>query len=101
MGAPRSVTSLRFDPNFNRQTLQAAKFALTLEHNPRLLLNGARVATFGPRLTAQEDEDTDGGGGGDTVLYVVGGLVALGGLTAILVDEVDEVFEAPLRELGD
>lgn len=75
--------------------------SFTLERNPRMLLNGRRIATLGPVLTAQDNESADGdsGGGGDTVLYVVGGLVVLGGLTAIVVEQADEVFEAPLREL--
>lgn len=61
MDGPRSVTPLRFDPDFDRQTLQTTRFAFTLEQNPRLLLNDERMATFGSRLTADEDNDSGGG----------------------------------------
>ena len=66
----------RFDSYRRDQfAIQQTNFALTFERNPRLLLNGQRVATYGPRLTADED-DGEGGGGPSTGVIVVGVLVA-------------------------
>lgn len=78
IGGSQSVTPLRLDTNVQRQALREAKVSLTIEHNPRLLLNDQRVATFGPRLTADED-DQDGGGGLSTGAGIAIGLGILGG----------------------
>lgn len=58
----------------NRVTLARTAVSFTFEQNPRLLFNGERLATFGSRLTADEDEGSEGGG-----LKVAGGiLIGLG-----------------------
>ncbi|MEL6541483.1 MAG: hypothetical protein AAFQ34_08765 [Pseudomonadota bacterium] len=91
----RSVTFVRFEPDFERQTFQAANVAFTLERNPRLLLNGERVAIFGPRLTADEDNDKAGG------LGVAGGLLlGLGAAIAggfIIAEVVKDDLEDSIR----
>lgn len=95
LGQSTGVTPLRFDPeNQNRAEVRATRLSLTLENNPRLLINERRVATFGPTLTADEDEEN--GGGGDTALYVVGGVLALGvvGVVAVFADFNDAVEDA-------
>ncbi|MEL7518330.1 MAG: hypothetical protein AAFN48_05185 [Pseudomonadota bacterium] len=93
----RSVTFVRFDPDFERQTFQAANVAFTLERNPRLLLNGERVAIFGPRLTADQDKDTENEGG----LGVAGGLLlGLGAAIAggfIIAEVVKDDLEDSIR----
>ena len=99
MNSSSSVTPMRFDPNFKSRTLSKAKLSFTLEQNPRLLINDQRVATFGPRLTADEEsEDRNGGGSAATVLYVVGGVALLGVVSGIVVregieDSIQEVFD--------
>lgn len=73
-----------------------AQFSLTLQQNPRLLVNGERIATFGPRLNADEDSGSNKGGGGNTALYVVGGLLAFGivGTVIVATDVRDAVSDA-------
>ena len=59
MGASQSVTPLRFEADYQRPRLQATTISFTLENNPRLALNGRHVATFGPRLTADEEDESE------------------------------------------
>lgn len=87
VGASNTVTPLRFDPDFQRRTLTAAKLSFTLEQNPRLLLNDQRVATFGPRLTADEDEKSGGLGTGGWILVGVGAAIGGGFLIAQAVED--------------
>lgn len=89
-----SVTPLRIDPDYQRQSLRAATISFTLEQNPRLLLNDQRVATFGPRLTADEDEEKDGGGIGAAWVFIgLGALVGTGVLAAeLLEDDLEDPF---------
>lgn len=92
-GHSRSVTPLRFDANFQRQRVRAAKVSFTLEQNPRLLLNDQRVATFGPRLTADEDEKSGGLGTGGWILVGVG--VAIGGgflISEVVKEDLEDAF---------
>ena len=91
LGTPDDVVPLRFDPQYERQAITRAELSFTLEDNPRLLMNGERVATFGPRLTA--DDDGERGGGNNTALYVVGGILALGiGATVLVTTEIRDEF---------
>lgn len=57
-------------------------FSLTMEQNPRLLINGERITSFGPRLTADEDEERSGGG--NTALYILGGVLVVGTVAAVV-----------------
>lgn len=93
VGTSHSVTPLRIDPDFERQTLRAAKLSFTLEQNPRLLLNDQRIATFGPRLTADEEEGEDGGGGLGTAGWIVLGVGALAGVGFWFVDSFEDDLE--------
>lgn len=98
LGTSRTLTPLRFDANYERQTLRAATVSLTLEQNPRLLMNGQRVATFGPTLTADEDGDADGKGGGlGTGGAILIGLGLLSGAVLIATletaDEINDLVD--------
>lgn len=90
-----SVIPMRFDPDFERQTLRAAKLSFTLEQNPRLLMNDHQVVTFGPRLTGDEDEKSSGLGTGGWIL--LGTAVAIGGgflIAEIVKDDIEDAFGA-------
>ena len=53
--------------------------SFTLEQNPKLLVNGSQVAKFGSRpFNADDDNPNADKGSGNTVLYIIGGVVALG-----------------------
>lgn len=70
--------------------------ALTLEDNPRMLMNGHQVARFNLATHADEDDasETDGAGGkssnGGVSPWLIGGAVVLGGLTWITLEAADE-----------
>ncbi len=87
---------LRFDVRSQPRALQRQSIvSLTLDQQPKLLLNGQRVATFGPTLHADEEGEQKSGGG-NTALYVIGGVLVLAaGATAILAtDARDAVSDA-------
>jgi hypothetical protein len=102
-GEARAVAG--FEPYGNHRTVRArTALSFTLEQQPQMLLNGARIASFGPRLSADEaggtdDKGTNGKtGGGGTALLVIGGVLAIGGLTAIVATQaVEEAARAPFR----
>ena len=93
LGQSQSVTPLRVEPDFQRPAGQAAKLSFTIENNPRLLLNEQRVATFGPRLTA--DEEQGGGGLGTAGWVVIGAGVIIGSgvlLAGAIVNDLEDAF---------
>lgn len=79
----------------SRVTLARTAVSFTFEQNPRLLMNGHRLATFGPWLTADNEEDSqdDGGQLGTVGLVVlgVGAAIAGGFLFAdVIVDDIED-----------
>lgn len=91
MDEPGSVTPLRFDSGFERQTLHTARFAFTLEQNPRLLFSDTRIATFGSKLTADEDNDSGGGSVAGGILLGLGAAIGAGFLIgAIVQDDIED-----------
>lgn len=91
-----SRASLNLD--MHRAPVRPATLSLTLERNPRMLINGNRVATYGPQLTAQDEDQgsENGGGGGETALYILGGVAALIGsgflIAAIVEDDIADAL---------
>lgn len=75
---------------FERRTA----LSFTIEQNPQLFLNGRRVATFGPTLTAQEDQgdESDGGGLSTGAGIAIGAGVILG-LSVILATTLEDEIE--------
>ena len=81
LGVPQSVTPMRFEEDLDRARIQATTVSFTLEQNPRLLMNGQRVATFGPTLHADEEGEDESGGGISTLGWIGIGVGALAGLS--------------------
>ncbi|MEP2736120.1 MAG: hypothetical protein ABJP34_07450 [Erythrobacter sp.] len=81
-----SVDSFETNPRVQRQSV----VSFTLDRRPKLMLNGQRVATFGPTLYADEEEKSEKGGD-NTALLVIGGLGALvlGAAVATTADNID------------
>ncbi|MEL6529570.1 MAG: hypothetical protein AAFQ27_06380, partial [Pseudomonadota bacterium] len=69
--------------------------SFTLERNPRLLMNGHRVVTFGPRSTLQDDgeneESSDGGGIGTGTAILIGVGATLGVFVWAAAETADEI----------
>ncbi len=95
IGASQTVTPLRFEADYQCQRLQATTISFTLENNPQLALNGRHVATFGPRLT---DDDEDGSDRESRGLSTGEGvLIGLGVLSGVLLfatlETADEITD--------
>jgi hypothetical protein len=79
-------------PEWRRTSL-----SLTLEDNPRMLMNGHQVARFNLTTHADEDDagETDGAGGkssgGGVSPWLIGGAVVIGGLTWVTLEAADEI----------
>lgn len=89
------ASHLKIDPVNNNRILQRQSVvSFTLDRRPKLMLNGKKLATFGPVLHADDESEQPGNSdGGNTALYVLGGLGAavLGLAVATSADAVDAV----------
>jgi len=96
MSGARDQAELPITSDLRRRVIGQTRVSFTLEQNPRLLMNGNRIVSFGSRLTADEDETEDAnGGGGNTALYVIGGILTLGvvGSVALYTDGRDALSD--------
>ena len=80
---------VRRAPAIGWRPQRGSTLSLTLQDNPRLMLNGRKVATFGPTLTADEEDDDNKGGGVSP--WLIGGGVALGLLAWATFETTDEL----------
>ena len=87
--------SARFDhdvrkaPDIGWQPERGSTLSLTLQGSPRLMLNGQRLATFGPELYADAEEEKDYGGGVSP--WLIGGAAVLGVLVWATFETTDEL----------
>ncbi len=78
----------------NRALQRQSIVSFTLDRRPKLLLNGRKLATFGPVLQADEEgQDAEEGSGSNTALLVIGGLgvALLGAAVATTADATDAI----------